>query len=387
MQRHSLEQIKQQVRIEEIVRLYGVHLRGSSSGARFEGRCPFHPGDTTPSLNIYVLTQRYHCFGCGANGDVIDFIQTIEGCTFLDALHRLAEKGVIDPGIAQAPDRLASLKQPLPVPSSTDLDENQWRELLTQTQQHYHQTLLTHSSLPDLLLKGRGITPTGIQRCQLGYADGSWLPYLRHTVHQKDVATTIGLLSATGYERMVGRLIIPECDNEACHWMIGRTLSQAQGRHHTPKYLGLSLSKPVLGYGLALKRMREGHPIQAIVIVEGAIDYVIASQWELPIVCVALIGTAASRRQLAAILELQQRAHQVPLLISLDADDAGRQGSQMLLTHLRQQTTSVEEIAPIAGVKDLGELALQPDGPSVFWAAIKAALHQKPGLDQSKGGR
>ena len=114
---------------------------------------------------------------------------------------------------------------------------------------------------------------------------------------EKETAETIGLLSATRQERLVGRLVIPECNDGTCTWMIGRALYPSQGKQRIPKYLGFSLSKPLLGYGLALKRLREGHPIRAILIVEGAIDYVVASQWDLPVLCVALIGTYASYRQ------------------------------------------------------------------------------------------
>jgi hypothetical protein len=175
----------------------------------------------------------------------------------------------------------------------------------------------------------------------LGYADGSLLPELLCTPEVQEVAETIGLLSATRQERMIERLVIPECHDQTCHWMIGRALYRLPSKQRTPKYLGLSLNKPLLGYGLALKRLRERRLVRAILVVEGAIDYVIASQWELPIVCVALVGTHASMRQLVMLLDLQRRAGQVPLLISLDADDAGRQASTHLLNQLRQRTSSL----------------------------------------------
>ena len=53
MQNRSIEQVKRSIRIEDIVRQRGVDLRANASGNRLEGHCPFHPGDETPSFNIY----------------------------------------------------------------------------------------------------------------------------------------------------------------------------------------------------------------------------------------------------------------------------------------------------------------------------------------------
>ena len=64
MQHLSVDQIKASVRIEDVVRRRGVALRATANGERLEGHCPFHPFDETPSFNLYVTTQRYHCFGC-----------------------------------------------------------------------------------------------------------------------------------------------------------------------------------------------------------------------------------------------------------------------------------------------------------------------------------
>ena len=289
--------------------------------------------------------------------------------------HRLSEHIItVPPAVHRVRTRVPYSVAPISLPLTTETEKKHWEGLLTETHQKYYQTLLNHPVLPEILRRARGITQAGILYCELGYADGSWLPELLSTPETQETAETIGLLSATRQERMVGRLVIPECNDETCQWMIGRALYPSQGKQRTPKYLGLSLSKPLLGYGLALKRLREGYPIRAILIVEGAIDYVIASQWDLPILCVALIGTYASYRQLMLLLDLQQRAHQVPLLISLDADEAGQQASQHLLTQLRQRTPLVTELAPIAEVKDIGDLGILPGGSSLLQASIEQAL-------------
>jgi DNA primase catalytic core len=372
MQSLSVEQVKTGVRIEDIVRRRGVHLHPNQSGERLQGQCPFHAFDETPSFNVYVVSQRYHCFGCGADGDVIDFVQAFDVCTFQEALHRLSGNIMVLPTAQLIRSRIPRPVFPVPFPLQGET-EKLWSPLLTEAQQRYHQTLLEHPTLIEDLRQARGITREGIERCQLGYVDGSLLPALL-TAEKRDLAETIGLLSITGQERLLRRLVIPEYIDDICTWMIGRAISAPIGKQRQPKYLGLSLGKPLLGYGLALKQLRERRLIRAILVVEGAIDYVIASQWDLPMVCVALIGTHASMRQLVTLLDLQQRVGHVPLLLSLDADDAGRQASHHLLVQLRQRTSAVSELPPLAQAKDIGDLGIHPDGSSFLQEAIEQAL-------------
>jgi DNA primase len=83
---YDIEQIKQRNPIEEVISRHGVVLL--RKGSRFAGRCPFHDDDY-PSLVVYPQTRSFFCFGCGAHGDVIDFVQRIDGLGFRAALERL----------------------------------------------------------------------------------------------------------------------------------------------------------------------------------------------------------------------------------------------------------------------------------------------------------
>ena len=380
MQHLSVEQVKTGVRIEDIVRRRGIALRVSQSGERLEGQCPFHPFDETPSFNLYVVSQRYHCFGCGADGDVIDFVQAFDVCTFQEALARLSGNIIALPTAHLLRSRTPRPILPVPFPLQTE-GEKGHGELLTMAQRSYHQAVVMHPTLKTELLRARGITEEGIRCCELGYADGSLVGILQ-TIEQRQEAQKIGLFNTKHQERLWHRLVIPECSDGQCSWMIGRTLYSPLEKQRAPKYLGLSLNKPLIGYGLALKRLRERRLVRAILVVEGAIDYVIASQWELPIVCVALVGTHASMRQLVTLLDLQQRAGNVPLLISLDADESGRQASSHLLTQLHQRTSFVSELAPIAGTKDIGDLGIHPNGYALLQTSIEHALVSTKGESQ-----
>jgi DNA primase len=81
--------LKQQA---DIVRIVGDYVRLKKAGAQnFSGLCPFH-NEKTPSFSVHATRQFYHCFGCGASGDVFSFVQKIENITFPEAVRLIAQK-------------------------------------------------------------------------------------------------------------------------------------------------------------------------------------------------------------------------------------------------------------------------------------------------------
>jgi DNA primase len=81
--------VKQQA---DIVRIVGDYVKLRKAGAQnYSGLCPFH-GEKTPSFSVHATRQFYHCFGCGASGDVFSFLQKIENITFPEAVRALAQK-------------------------------------------------------------------------------------------------------------------------------------------------------------------------------------------------------------------------------------------------------------------------------------------------------
>src|SRR6202142_3498797 len=81
--------VKQQA---DIVRIVGEYMTLRKSGAQnFQGLCPFHQ-EKTPSFSVHATRQFFHCFGCGASGDVFSFVQKIENITFPESVRLIAEK-------------------------------------------------------------------------------------------------------------------------------------------------------------------------------------------------------------------------------------------------------------------------------------------------------
>ena len=81
--------VKQQA---DIVRIVGDYVKLKKAGAQnYSGLCPFH-GEKTPSFSVHATRQFFHCFGCGASGDVFSFVQKIENITFPEAVRAVAQK-------------------------------------------------------------------------------------------------------------------------------------------------------------------------------------------------------------------------------------------------------------------------------------------------------
>jgi len=87
-----IEKIHDSCDLVDVVSRY-VHLK--RSGSNFVGLCPFH-NEKTPSFTVSDTKQLFHCFGCGAGGDVITFIMKIENLSFIEAVKYLAEmQGIV----------------------------------------------------------------------------------------------------------------------------------------------------------------------------------------------------------------------------------------------------------------------------------------------------
>jgi DNA primase len=81
--------LKASLDLVEVVTRFGVKLK--RKGANFFGLCPFHQ-ESTPSFSVNPRAQLWHCFGCGAGGDVFTFVQRLENLTFPQAVRRLFQR-------------------------------------------------------------------------------------------------------------------------------------------------------------------------------------------------------------------------------------------------------------------------------------------------------
>ena len=154
--------VKQQA---DIVRIVGEYMTLRKSGAQnFQGLCPFHQ-EKTPSFSVHASRQFFHCFGCGASGDVFNFVQKIENITFPEAVRLIAEK----------------LKIPLPKMSYSSPEEERqagMRVGLIEIHERACKFFQEQLRRPEAAhareyLASRGITPEIIAEFRMGYAPDS----------------------------------------------------------------------------------------------------------------------------------------------------------------------------------------------------------------------
>ena len=106
--REVIEEIRYRCDIEDVI---GTYVTLKRAGSNRNGLCPFH-SEKTPSFTVFPATKSFYCFGCGAGGDVVTFIQKIENLDYRDALEFLAKRAGIDipqdtagPSVAQGVSR------------------------------------------------------------------------------------------------------------------------------------------------------------------------------------------------------------------------------------------------------------------------------------------
>ena len=322
----------------DTVEAAGVELSGR--GRVRQGVCPFHT-ESEGAFTVYGDTERWWCFGCGAGGDVLDFVQRMEGVGLPGAIRRLQSGGGLTVQSDEAP------RQQSAAASGFARDP----AALTAAMRFYAGQLRRSREAGEYLA-WRGIGAGAAARLGLGYAPGEGLrAHLQGAGFGAERLSHSGLFTARG-ERLAGMIVVPDAAGGLARWMAGRAVDP--GASH--RFQALPGSKPVLG----LTRLGVAPPW--VVLTEGLFDWVALAGWGLP-ACAAL-GTQGAER-IAASLRGCGR-----VLLAFDADDAGRAATEQLQGLLGRRA------APVTlpgGVSDAAELAALPGGRAAFMRALRAA--------------
>lgn len=343
--RIDTDAIKRDCPLEEVATRYGVALR--PVGRALVGRCPFHRDGGRPNLYVYPASRTWYCYRCAIGGDVIGFVERIEGVGFREAVARLVNGETTLPRLAAQPPKRQKIRTARPRTFGPAE-----RACLAAAVEFYHNQLLGDPNVLAYVTR-RGIDRATIERCRVGYASGDELvAYLRWRRVPVQAAVRVGLLRRDGREAFAGRIVVPELRGGQPIWLIGRALAD----ENAPKYLGLPGAKPLLGWELAA-----GH--RAVILVEGIFDWLTLVQWGFP--ALALVGTHVSGAVLDALATCFTR-----LYLAFDADDAGHAATERLTALLGNRAVGMH-LPP--GVKDVAELAPRPDGRDLFAPALASA--------------
>ena len=307
-----LNQIQDRTDIVEIISAY-VPLK--RAGQNFKAPCPFHH-DKTPSFIVSPGKQIFHCFGCGAGGNVFGFLMKYEKNDFREVVQALADRA----GIEIPKDRRSGLEEER---FAEYAKANQW------ALDFYRNFLLKESQAEKAraYLKKRGLLDVTTAAFGLGFAPADWDRFyeaLRGRVADP-ILEKLGLIipkkGGGYYDRFRDRLIFPILDTRGtCVAFGGRVLDDS-----LPKYLNspesdfYSKGRNLYGLYQAKKPIRDR---DAVVIVEGYMDLIACHQAGVQHVAASL-GTALTSEQVRLI-----KRNTKNVFILYDADKAGEMATQ-----------------------------------------------------------
>ncbi|GAA4666908.1 DNA primase [Frondihabitans cladoniiphilus] len=265
IKRGDIDEVRSRVNIADVVSDY-VSLKGAGIGS-MKGLCPFHD-ERSPSFHVRPQVGRYHCFGCGEDGDVFSFIQKTDHTTFQEAVERMAAR--INFTLHYEDGAQAS-------------DHGNRARLLAANEaarEYFAEQLTSAEADPARRFLGeRGFDPAAAQRFGVGFAPKSFdslRSHLKGRGFTEEEQLTAGLLSQGDrnvYDRFRGRLLWPIRDVTGA--TIGFGARKLLEDDNGPKYLNTPETpiyhKSQVLYGLDLAR-RDISKSKRVVIVEGYTD-------------------------------------------------------------------------------------------------------------------
>jgi DNA primase len=311
----SREKVRDAIDFAELV---GARTELKRSGTnRLQGLCPFHE-ERTPSFGIEPVEKLYHCFGCGAGGDVFSFVMETEGLDFGAALEWLAERAGVELERESEDPRDAARR----------VRRDRLLALLERTAAYYVRVLWESgeaSGAREYLL-GRGLDEGTLREFRVGYSPSRWdrvLMASRKSGYSEEELLAAGLASRSRdgsglFDRFRGRIMFPLADER------GRVLgfgARALGEGQQPKYLNTSdgevFHKGRIVYGADLARAAAAKAGR-VVLVEGYTDVIALRQAGVP-ESVCSMGTALTPQQVDALARLAPK-----VLFCQDPDAAGQ---------------------------------------------------------------
>ena len=279
VQRHpvDVEEIRARHPLPDVVAAAGIELHRRGHG--YVGCCPFHD-DTTPSFSVDGVPDRFHCFGCGASGDVIDFVRRTRNLGFLEAVAELDGENYQErvlaavhalPHLRAVPETRAT---DIPTSRAFEINQLAWEHFATPVAADFAMHYLRHRrgiDLEPLMCESPG-------QVFIGHASHGWSSLTDHLGTRgvgDDELLGMDLAMRTRGGRLIdtyrNRLIIPVInDRNQIHGFIGRDIS---GHPAAPKYRNPTHT-PIFEKSQLLYRPTHHtlSPDAQVVVVEGALD-------------------------------------------------------------------------------------------------------------------
>ena len=349
-----LEDVKDKNDIVDVISSYTTLKK---SGTSYVGLCPFH-SEKTPSFHVSSDKQLYYCFGCGAGGTIINFIEAAENLDFLETVRFLAERA----GIAVPEENMEDTAE-------TRL-KNRIFEMNKIAGKTYFKMLNSSAGSVALsYLRNRGLKDETITKYGLGYSLDSW-DFMYRTLKSKgygdDEIVKSGLcVNKNGkiFDFFRNRVMFPVMDVRGNVIAFGgRDLGDGM-----PKYLNTG-DTPVFKkrYNLFNLNIAKNIKTDFIILAEGYMDVIALYQGGFGN-AVASLGTSFAPEHSRLLKRYTQK-----VVISYDSDAAGRNAAVKAAAILKKDGIKVK-VLKISGAKDPDEL-IKKFGPEAYQEAINSAL-------------
>ena len=350
----------------DIVEIIEGNVALKKTGKNYQGLCPFH-NEKSPSFTVSQDKGFYHCFGCGAHGSALKFLQEHQKMEFIPALEMLAER--------------VGMKLPQRDDGFSEQKNNERRvifEILEQASKFYKDQLRTHPSRERAVayLKGRGLSGEIARDFDLGYSIAKWdslQTYLVRMNFDNVFLNKSGMLIERDdgdhtYDRFRDRIMFPIKDLRGnVIGFGGRVVGDGK-----PKYLN-SPETPMFDkgrtlYNLVGARSAVGRD-EPLIVTEGYMDVIALHSGNFN-GAIAPLGTAITEQQLQSMWRISPEP-----IIALDGDKAGLRAAYRLidLSLPLLKTGQALRFSLMPEGKDPDDL-IRNEGPSFFKNLIEEAI-------------
>ena len=358
MVRYSEELIDEIKNSNDIVDVISQYVILKRSGRNFFGLCPFHK-EKSPSFSVSPDKQIFHCFGCGAGGNVIHFVSKIENADFKEAISILANRAGIE------------------LPTLNNYEDNKTAMLKTKVYEinqiaaefYHHNLYRPTSKTAQEYIKKRKLDDKTLKSFLIGYSGNYDELYkiLKQKGYKEEEILASSLVNKTDdgkyIDRFRKRVMFPIQDirNKVIAFG-GRVLDDSKPKYiNSPENIVYSKGRHLFGLNVAKKS-----DLKNIIIVEGYMDAISLYQRGITNV-VASLGTALTEAQGRLLRRYSER-----VTIGYDSDGAGQAATLRGLEILQNIGCDVR-ILQISGAKDPDEYVIKY-GPERFLKCVEQAI-------------
>ncbi len=324
----------------DIVDVINSYVRLQQKGGSHVGLCPFH-NEKTPSFSVSADKQLYHCFGCGASGNIYTFIMEMDNLDFVEALEKLAERANIAlEQVSSGEDYKKTRKQ----------QEIQY-EIMVEAAKFFYNTLEKDPKQVGIeYLEKRGISSRIRKQFGLGYASNKnqLFELLKEKGYSIEDILLSGLIvekNGKYYDKFYDRLMFPIFEhNGKVVGFGGRVLDDS-----LPKYLNspetIIFNKSKLLYGLNRAKLSKA---KEYILVEGYVDVIALHEFGITN-AVGVLGTAFNANHVKTLRKFTDS-----VICLFDSDDAGIAATKKSIKVLVDSGFKVKVLV-LEGAKDPDE--------------------------------